>query len=185
MFYSRRVGRSPQGRASVRGGYVDMPETTRILAAGKLSGKTGGWSVGLLNATTARTDASVIDSLGRRLTEPVEPLTNYSVARLLRDFRQGRSGLGVMATATHRRIRDEGLEFLPDAAYAAGANGWHRFGGSRYQLQGWLLGTQLQGSERAIARVQRSGAHLFVRPDAEHLTYDPTRPADWRPSRPG
>lgn len=177
LFYSRRVGRTPHGRASAPGGFVDAPETAPILAAAKVSGKTsGGWSLGFLNAVAGRAEANLVDSLGVEATQPVEPLTNYAVARVVRDFRRGRSGLGAMATATNRSIEAAGsLDFIPTASYAGAVNGWHRFGGSRFQLSGWLMGTHLRGSEDAIARIQRSGTHLFTRPDADHLTYDPTR----------
>jgi hypothetical protein len=178
VFYSRRVGRPPQGSASAPGGWVDEPETARILAAGKLSGKTGDWSIGVLDAVTGRADADLVDSLGQRFEEPIEPLSNYAVARVQRDFRQGRSTLGVIATSTQRSLEGDGpLDFLPDAAYAGGVDGRHRFGGSRYELSGWLVGSHVRGSEEAIARIQRSGTHLFDRPDAGHLTYDPARTA--------
>ena len=46
-FYSRRIGRSPQGFAS--GTYVDSPENSTILGAAKITGKTaGGASIGFL-----------------------------------------------------------------------------------------------------------------------------------------
>jgi hypothetical protein len=53
LFYSRRIGRSPEGTAS--GDFVDTPGTTRILGAGKLTGKTrNGWTVGLIEGLTER-----------------------------------------------------------------------------------------------------------------------------------
>src|SRR5262249_13207159 len=38
LFYSRRIGRSPHGSPS--GDFIDSPSSTRILGAGKLTGKT-------------------------------------------------------------------------------------------------------------------------------------------------
>ena len=176
LFYSRRIGRPPQGRASSPGGFVAAPGTTRILGAAKISGKTrSGWSVGLMDAVTAQEEARIVDAEGLRSARTVEPGTNYLVARVLRDFGQGRSGLGVMGTATNRRLgSDPGVQFLPGAAYVGGANGWHRFGGNRYEVNGWILGSSVRGSEAAIWRLQRSAAHLFQRPDAEHLQPDST-----------
>ncbi|HET9438712.1 MAG TPA: DUF5916 domain-containing protein, partial [Longimicrobiales bacterium] len=47
LFYSRRIGRSPQGSAPDEAEYVDAPQSATILGAAKLSGKTrNGWSVG-------------------------------------------------------------------------------------------------------------------------------------------
>ena len=39
----------------------------------------------------------------------VEPLTNYFVGRLTREFRRGQSSLGVMGTAVNRDLRDDNL----------------------------------------------------------------------------
>ena len=45
IFYSRRIGRSPQG--SVDAEFVDTPTATTILGAAKVTGKTrNGWSLG-------------------------------------------------------------------------------------------------------------------------------------------
>src|SRR3982750_3010628 len=60
IFYSRRIGRSPQRFPNAE--FVDAPDATTILGAGKLTGKVGGWSVGLLNAVTAAEDARVVDA---------------------------------------------------------------------------------------------------------------------------
>jgi hypothetical protein len=175
LFYSRRIGRAPQRGVYVQGGYVDTPETSPILAAAKLSGKVGnGWSVGVLNATTGAVHAQV-DSLGLRRDEPVEPLTNYAVARVTRDFRGGQSTFGGIFTATNRRLEDEPLQFLNTAAYAGGVDLRHRFGGGDYRLNASLLGSHIEGSERAILRAQRSPARYLQRPDADHLELDPTR----------
>jgi hypothetical protein len=176
LFYSRRIGRPPQGRASSPGGFVDAPATTRILGAAKISGKTrSGWSVGLMDAVTAEEEARVVDPEGLPSAQTVEPATNYLVARVLRDFAQGRSGLGIMGTATNRRLGSAPrVQFLPGAAYVGGANGWHRFGANRYEVNGWVLGSSVRGSEAAIWRLQRSAAHLFQRPDAGHLRPDST-----------
>ncbi len=54
FFYSRRIGRAPQGYV-YSDGYVDYPEWTTILGAAKVTGKIGnGWNMGFLNAFTER-----------------------------------------------------------------------------------------------------------------------------------
>ncbi|MBI2150708.1 MAG: carbohydrate binding family 9 domain-containing protein [Acidobacteria bacterium] len=56
LFYTRRIGRFPQGDAS--GDFVDRPAGTTILGAGKLTGKTrNGWTFGLVEAEN-RQDSS-------------------------------------------------------------------------------------------------------------------------------
>ncbi len=176
LFYTRRIGRAPQRPLSVPDGFVDMPEAAPILGAGKLSGKTAtGWSIGVLNAVTGSAAAQVADATGAQWIEPVEPLTNYLVARTMRDFRQGQSMVGGILTATNRQLNDERLEFLHSAAYTGGMNARHRFAGGTLQLSGFLLGSHVEGSEAAIARTQRSPVRYFQRPDATHVEFDPTR----------
>ncbi|HEY4642437.1 MAG TPA: DUF5916 domain-containing protein, partial [Thermoanaerobaculia bacterium] len=55
FFYSRRIGRSPQG--SINAAFVDAPTDTTILGAGKLTGKVGNWTVGVLDALTDNENA--------------------------------------------------------------------------------------------------------------------------------
>src|SRR5690606_15007778 len=53
FFYPRRIGRSPtRGLDGAGAVWVDSPAQTTIAAAAKVSGKVGGWSVGLLDAMT-------------------------------------------------------------------------------------------------------------------------------------
>ena len=176
FFYSRRIGRSPQGFADSRGGFVNQPENATILGAGKLSGRTGGWSIGLLEAATAAEHA-VVDSAGVRFRDQVEPFTNYFVTRGKRDFRGGSDQLGFMATAVNRRLDDARLDFLRRAAYAAGFDFGHRFGKNAYNLSGSLVFSRIEGDTLAIQRAQRSSARYYQRPDAGYVEYDPTRTA--------
>ncbi len=174
LFYSRRIGRPPQGR--VEGEYTTAPDHTTILAAVKLSGKTtGGWSVGLLDAVTAAQHGRyrADDQEGET---PVEPLTNYAVARVIRDFRDGNSAVGGIVTATNRRLPESGeLDWLRRSAYTGGIDVRHQFGGNAYRVSASLTGSRVAGAPEAIDRVQRSPVHYFQRPDADHLGYDPER----------
>ena len=79
-----------------------MPESTTILGAMKLSGKTKkGLSIGILESVTSEENA-VIDSAGTRRKETVEPLTNYFVGRIQQDFNKGETTLGGIFTAVNR-----------------------------------------------------------------------------------
>jgi hypothetical protein len=177
LFYTRRIGRAPQGAADPRGGYADAVEATTIYTAAKVSGKTpSGWTLGLLGAATAEERADVIDSTGAAFTDVVEPRASYFVGRVARDFRGGASQAGLFATATRRDLPDNGqMDFLHDGAYTGGLNWRHRFPGERYALAGWVAGSHVTGSPEAIDRTQRSSARYFQRPDNDHVTYDPTR----------
>ena len=178
FLYSRRIGRAPQAGAEWRGdeAFTDQPVNTTILGAAKLTGRTaGGWSVGLLEAVTAREYASV-DSAGERFRDQVEPLTNYAAVRAKRDFRGGASTLGVTATAVNRRIDDPRLDFLRTAGYAGGVDFGHRLSRNRYSLFAALGFSHIRGDTLAIQAAQRSSARYFQRPDRDDTTtYDPAR----------
>lgn len=178
-FYSRRVGRVPQRSASTPvSGFVDAPASARILAAAKLSGKTrGGWGLGVLHAITEEATAQISDSSGVIISEPVEPLTNYSVMRLTRDFRNGQTGLGFIGTSTFRRLSDPRLNFIRDRAFSSGLNWFHRFGNNQYQTTGWLVTSAVRGDRTAITALQRNSVHRFQRPDAYHIELDTTATA--------
>ena len=175
LFYSRRIGRPPRGRVS-DAPYSDAPERTRILGAAKLSGKTrSGWSLGLLHALTGRETALVANESGPLGDQMVEPSAQYGMARVSRDFRDGRSAVGLISTWT---MRDggaaESLE-LHSGALTFGTDARHRFGRDRFVASGYLIGSMVRGSADAIARTQRSPARYFQRPDAEHTDFDPAR----------
>jgi hypothetical protein len=174
LFYSRRIGRAPQG--SVDGDYVRSPESTTILAAAKLSGKTSnGWSIGVLDALTASEHGEFIEN-GVEGDAPIEPLTNYGVARVIKDFREGRSAVGGIFTATNRSLPESGeLDWLRRSAYTGGMDFRHRFGDDMWQLSGSVVGSRVVGTPEAIAEVQTSPVHYFQRPDADYVEYDPTR----------
>lgn len=177
LFYSRRVGRAPQGFVTDPSDYQQVPEATRILGAAKLSGKTaGGWSVGLLNALTSSEMARFSTPGGALGEQLVEPVTNYAVGRVIRDFRDGESAVGLIATATNRRLDAGGaLAFLADEAYTGGIDFRHRFGNGNYEINGHVIGSTVSGSPEAIERIQRSSVRYLQRPDSEHVGLDPTR----------
>jgi hypothetical protein len=173
LFYSRRIGRSPQGRVPSGARFEDMPTASSIIGAAKLSGRTGsGWSVGVLNAVTAPEHGQYVLADGTRGEALVEPWTNYAVGRLLRDYDAGRGSFGAIATATNRHL-DGALPFLRTAAYTGGLNTHRRLGD--VELRGWLVGSHIRGDTAAISLAQRSPARYWQRPDADHVTYDPTR----------
>lgn len=174
LFYSRRIGRTPRGQPAVaEGGFSSVPSQTTILGAGKLTGRIGSFSVGLLNAVTSEEHARL--SAGpARSTAVVEPMTSYSVARARREF-TNQSSIGFMATATNRRLTSE-VDFLPGQAYTGGADWDWRLGKrGAYSLSGFVAGSTVRGSAEAIGQLQTSMVHAYQRPDASHLSYDPAR----------
>ena len=175
-FYSRRIGAAPR-EPDMDYAYIKQPTSSTIYTAMKLTGKTrGGWSLGVFDAVTGEEEATIIDASGARLSPVVAPLTNYSVARVKRDFNDGRTSIGASASAVNRALGDTPLvATLHDQAYTAGFQVQHRFGSSPYQLDIHGVGSYVHGSEDAIARTQRSFRHLYQRPDIEGARFDPTR----------
>jgi len=175
VFYSRRIGRNPQGSVSTTtGDFVDQPVNTTILGAAKFSGKTkNGWSIGLLESVTGKMFAE-IDNNGSRREELVEPFTNYLVARAQKDFNERNSFIGGIFTATNRRLEDN-VDFLREAAYTGGLDFRHVWKNRSYFLEGNVVGSHVKGSAEAIAVTQQQLTHLFQRVDASHVSVDPTR----------
>lgn len=171
FFYSRRIGRSPQGSASAD--YSDSPGQTTILAAAKLTGKAGnGWSIGVLDALTDR-ESGRFQSGGTTWSQTVEPVTNYFAGRSTREYGKG-SRIGVLVTSVNRRLPSELLD-LRRNAYEIGIDGYTLFRDKDWLFE-WLAGTtRLEGSSEAIDATQKNSSHRYDRPDADHLNYDPSR----------
>lgn len=175
LFYSRRIGRDPQGELQLgEGEFADIPNNTVILGAAKFSGKTrNGWSVGILESVTSRMNAEVNRS-GVRGEEVVEPLTNYLVGRVQKDFNDRKSYLGGIFTATNRNLQDD-FNYLRQAAYTAGIDFRHTWKDRNYYLEGNTIASHVKGSPEAMIRTQQSITHLFQREDAGHVSVDSTR----------
>lgn len=173
LLYSRRIGRPAQGEPTSSGDFEDVPTSTTIVGAAKLTGQMAdGWSVGILNALTAREQARVANAeTGARYRDEVEPPTNYFASRLKHDSRDGNTSIGLLATAVNRRLHAPALGFLPTAAYAAGADFFHRWGRSTYTLAASLGGSSIHGDPLAIQEAQLSSNRYFQRPDAQSFRY--------------
>ncbi len=173
LFYSRRIGRYPHNSPNLSDGeFTDIPESTTILGAMKLSGKTKkGLSIGILESVTANENAE-IDKAGVRRKESVEPLTNYFVGRLQKDFDKGETVLGGIITAVNRDITNPALDYLPTAAYTGGIDFRHNWKERTWYVTGNAEFSYVKGKEVAILNVQQSSARYFQRPDANYVSVD-------------
>jgi hypothetical protein len=173
-FYSRRIGRAPQlgDYASGLGTYADVPDASTILGAAKITGRTGGGvTVGLLDAVTRRETARIAADDGTRLTQEVEPLTNYFVARATKDYRDGNLVLGGIATSVLRRLDDAAVrDRLTSHAEAVGADVVFTWDRRTYALNASAELSNVAGDSAAMLRVQRSSARYFQRPDRRFRT---------------
>jgi hypothetical protein len=173
LFYSRRIGRAPQGYVT-QDGYVDFPDRTAILGAFKLTGKVAkGWNLSFVNALTAREYAE-IDSSGERFQEEVEPFSYYGVLRTQKEFKEGQRGIGFLATSVIRDLRNDNLAgILNERAFSLAIDGWSFLDKNRnWVFGGWFGGTKVEGSQDEILSLQRSSLHYFQRPDATHVKVD-------------
>jgi hypothetical protein len=175
LLYSRRIGRPPQGSVPNASAYADVPSATTILGATKITGRTAnGWSMGVLDALSAREVVPWVSADGTEDRAEVEPLTNYFAGRVRRDLNEGARAFGLIATAVNRDLRTELLDSrLRSSAYTAGVDGRLEWANRAWGVGGKISGSLVQGSLAAIANTQLSSARYFARPDAEHLEYDP------------
>ncbi|MGE5432968.1 MAG: DUF5916 domain-containing protein [Syntrophomonadaceae bacterium] len=173
IFYSRRIGRSPQGSLPDYD-YADIPQGTHILGAAKITGKIfDGWRIGTIHALTKREFAAIDIDANRRDIE-IEPLTYYGVFRAQKDYNYRKQGLGLLATYTNRFFNDNGLRnSISKNAFTAAMDGWTFLDEEgTYVLNGWGAVSNVSGSPARITDLQRSSGHYFQRPDAGYLRVD-------------
>jgi Domain of unknown function (DUF1083). len=173
LFYSRRIGRAPQ-RGLPDHKYADMPLGTHILGAAKISGKViDGWNVGAIEAVTEREYAQ-LDTAGTHWSLEVEPMTSYTVARVQRDFNDGRQGAGILLTSVNRFFDDAGIKTdVNENANVAALDGWTAFDADKmYMISGWTAVSNVQGTRGRMLNLQQSSSHYFQRPDARYISLD-------------
>ncbi|WP_062056608.1 DUF5916 domain-containing protein [Aquimarina longa] len=199
IFYSRRIGRAPQGTISeLDDEFINKPSNTTILGAAKFSGKTkNGWSIGVLESVTSREIAEIEDKLGNRREAIVEPMTNYFVSRIQKDFNKRNSFIGGIFTVTNRNLgdvfaideddpntdetseikgtRENNLNLLRKSAYTGGLDFRHNWNDRKYFVEGNIIASHVEGSKEAIKETQEGLTHLFQRVDASHVSLDVNR----------
>ncbi|HWA16362.1 MAG TPA: DUF5916 domain-containing protein, partial [Gemmatimonadales bacterium] len=164
LFYSRRIGRSPQLGGIY--GNDNSATSTRILGAAKVTGRLpGGFNLGVLDAVT--------DHVSGPGKTTLEPTTNYAVVRGSQDYNQGNGTFGFMLTAVNRNLDASSRPYLHSNAYAGGLDARHRFNRS-LEASASFSGSRVEGSEAVIAATQRDPVHLYQRPDGS-LEFDSTR----------
>jgi hypothetical protein len=176
LFYSRRIGRSPQGVISTqKDEFIKRPQNSSILGAAKFSGKTkNGWSLGILESVTAN-EYVKIDNGSERKDVLVEPLTNYFVGRVQKDFNDRNSFLGAIVTATNRNTDEPQFTFLREAAYTGGLDFKHNWKDRKFFVAGNIVTSHVFGSKESITNTQKEITHLFQRADADYVSVDSDR----------
>ncbi len=176
LFYSRRIGRRPQGYPELNDGWnADVPTNTTILGAAKLTGKTkNGLSIGFVEAMTAEEKAE-IDTAGGRKYETVEPLTNYMVGRIQKDINEGNTIIGGIFTSTNRDLDANLGEFMHKAAYSGGVDFTQYFKEKSWMINMNTAFSLVEGTKEALLNTQRSSARYFQRPDNDYTVLDTSR----------
>ncbi|KAA3609949.1 MAG: hypothetical protein D8M58_08095 [Calditrichaeota bacterium] len=186
FFYSRRIGKAPTGPNPESAEFIDRPDGSRILGAGKISGKLGnGWNLGFVTAVTDREYADFehigrTDSLTNEFTRgkqdefEVEPLSSYNVLRVQKEFDEGRHALGLISTATIRNFKNNSLrDYVNSEAYSFGLDGWTFLDDDKmWVVNGWTGFSSVHGNKTKITNLQRSSRHRYHRPDFDYASLD-------------
>lgn len=188
LFYSRRVGAAPRHRTDSLGDddYYVAPESTTILASGKLTGRTSnGWSVGVIQTVTGNEYGKVYspnenpgpgEDDHHKSKALAEPLTNYFASRIKKQSASANTIIGGSFNSVIRDLSNPELkDNMVQRAHTAGMDFQQFFNDKNYFVQAFGMVSHLEGSQNAIARKQNSHIHRFQRQDATHLKLDSTR----------
>ncbi|MGD0485551.1 MAG: DUF5916 domain-containing protein, partial [Gemmatimonadales bacterium] len=165
LFYSRRIGRTPE----LAGTYGDTTaqQPTTILGAAKLTARLpGGLTVGALDAYTERATGHADTTY--------EPGTNYGVVRVRQDLNGGNTSVGGMVTAVNRGLDAFSSPYLHRSAYVGAFDARHRFLKNTYEVSAFYAQSRVAGSDTAILATQTDAVHNYQRSDAG-LPLDSTR----------
>ena len=179
MFYTRRIGASPSytpENIDNRNRFAETKENIPIIGALKLTGTNRrGVTIGVIQSVTARSSAKVWDN-GTESRTIVEPLTNYTVARLQKNWK-GNTLLGGMLTSVNRLLEEPYLkDFFVRNAFTGGLDFAQYFKNRLYYIEAKGMFSSLQGSQEAITRLQQNAVHYYQRESsADYLRVDPTR----------
>ncbi|XWN38462.1 MAG: DUF5916 domain-containing protein [Balneola sp.] len=195
-FYSRRIGRAPQGNLSQANSFsgnslydpaqtdatfTNTPNQTKILGAAKLSGKTkSGLSVGTLYARTLeeRSDYTANQDNGNSVEGSfiAQPSNNYLVSRLKQDFNQGNTVIGGFFSGMNRDIGGTYFENrLHNSAFITGADFEHGWKDRTWIISGTTSLSSVFGTNEAITRTQTAPQRYYQRIDSEDLSVDTTK----------
>ena len=121
IFYSRRIGGAPIDQFDVESSLsadeeiIDYPEKVTMLNAIKVSGRTKkGLGVGIFNAITQKTEATIKDSItGATRKEVTNPFSNYNILVLDQQFNQNSTVTLINTNVTRDgRFRDANVTAL-------------------------------------------------------------------------
>ena len=179
MFYTRRIGAVPSytapGIDNVNS-FANRKENIPIIGALKLTGTNRkGVTIGVVQSLTAQSSSKVtINGMEDKVV--VEPLTNYTVARVQKNW-EGNTLLGGMATSVNRALDEPYLEdFMVRNAFTAGIDFTQYFKNRLYYIEAKAMVSSLSGTKEAIRALQENAVHYYQRlSSAGYLGVDPDR----------
>lgn len=166
MFYTRRIGAapsySPVGIDNVNS-FASRKENVPIIGALKLTGTNRkGVTIGVVQSLTAQSSAKVTTN-GMEDKVVVEPLTNYTLARVQKNW-NGNTLLGGMVTSVNRVLDEPYLQdFMVRNAFTAGVDFVQYFKNRLYYIEAKGMLSSLNGSKEAITALQRNAVHYYQR----------------------
>ncbi len=177
LFYSRRIGHVPGYTPELDDtSYMKSPESTTILGAVKLTGKTKkGLSVGIIESVTQKEKLDFMQGNEEsRLT--AEPLSDYFVARVQQDFNKGNTVLGGILTSASRFMKENYIkETFSKEAVTGGLDFEHHWKQRTYFTSFSGFFSYISGTEAAMLSLQESSSRYFQRPDADNVHVDSLR----------
>ena len=179
MFYSRRIGAMPSYRPedidNIKN-YTSTPAYIPIIGALKLTGTNRkGVTIGLLESVTAQTTSKVMRN-GVYDREVTEPLTNYTVARIQKNW-EGNTLLGGMITSVNRNLGERHLkDVMVENALTTGIDFTQYFANRLYYIDAKGMFSTLHGSPEAILNTKMNVTHYFHRESgADYLNLNPDK----------
>jgi len=181
MFYTRRIGAKPSLRPegiNNENTFSESVGNVPILGALKLTGSNRqGITLGVVQSLTARSSVHVTRN-GVENTEAIEPLTNFTIARIQKNWK-GNTLLGGMLTSVNRSLNESQFkDNLIQNAFTAGVDLTHYFAKRLYYIEAKGMFSSLNGSEKAITQLQTNAVHYYQRTSgSDYLGVDPKRTA--------
>jgi hypothetical protein len=179
IFYSRRIGAVPSLRPEGidnTNNFAETIENVPIIGALKLTGTNHrGLTLGIVESITARSSIPVTRN-GMEKPEVIEPLTNFTVARVQKNWK-GNTLLGGMLTSVNRALNEPKLENnLVRNAFTAGVDFTQFFANRLYYVDMKGMFSSLSGTADAIARLQKNAVHYYQRTSSrDYLKVDENR----------
>ena len=114
---------------------------------------------------TGDATARVQTPTGERATQKVEPLADYFVGRLKKDFMSGNLVVGGVASGVTRRLDDTFAPRLAKHAEMYGNDVFYTWHEQMFSFQAQAAVTNVSGDPREILLREQSSARYFQRPD--------------------